>query len=123
MIVKTISLLAFILQVVFGHLCMMDMASAQDMGNMHHACDNCSPKANEKQQIPMDQSGCGDGHCLMHANISEQIAFQTADPSYWIALPVSPAAESHATSVSDDRPVATAPPDTPSKERNDVLLC
>lgn len=123
MIMRTFSLLAFTFQVLLGNLCMMDMASAQDMdmGSMHGThCENCSPEEDTKEDIPMS-TGCDSGHCLMHSKTNEPSVIESTNPSSLATIPASPVEIVHSVSISVHQPTSNAPPDTPFNTNKVVL--
>ncbi len=121
MFLKKFSLLAFLLQISLGQICMMQMASAQDMASMHGAhCENCSPDMNADKEMPMGMD-CGTGHCLMHAKNTEQAVMENTNPSFFITLPPSPEGITIGFDKTVDQPTSTAPPDTPHTDTKVVL--
>lgn len=120
---RIVTTVAFLFQVVLGQICMMQMDSAEamDMDSMHAMhCENCSPEDNTQKEEPMD---CTSGHCLMHTKPLESASFNATSDQEAMSMPPSP--EIAATNIvkAGQRPISTAPPDTPSNERNGILLC
>lgn len=125
---RVIALAAFLFQIALGDLCMMQMASAQEMDKppMHgsHHCDNCSPeKGNAAEETPMNNMNCGDGHCLMHDRSDQGSAIQSTNPLSIASIPSSPNTILP-TFLSQTGPLLTAPPpDIPFAANEVVLHC
>jgi len=121
---RHLSLLAFVLQITLGDICMMEMASAHemDMEPMHGThCENCSPDTDAGKEMPMQNMDCDSGHCLMHVSTEEPTAFQLSSPSSSATLPPSPAETYRDTGIVQEQPPSTAPPDAPYTTHKIVL--
>lgn len=125
MVLRKFSLLAFLVQISLGNICMMQMASAKemDMPSMQHEahCENCSPDMSSDDENSMDGMDCGSGHCLMHAKTTETAATQGVNPLATATLPPSPEVIIFSAVTEENLPPSTAPPDTPFNTNKVVL--
>lgn len=125
---RVIALATFLFQVALGDLCMMQMASAQEMEMppMHgsHHCDDCpQEKGGATEETPTKDMNCGDGHCLMHDRSDRGSAVQSTNPLSAASVPPSPNTLLP-TLLSQTGPVlSTPPPDIPFVASAVVLRC
>jgi hypothetical protein len=85
---RLLTLLAFIIQIALGNICMMQMTYAAEMPHSVHMnemdevnmsmsdadCVHCSKKVTEDQ--PSGTTDCGSGYCLMHDISVDSVGLQ-----------------------------------------------